>query len=41
MYVKIVQKQHEILQIRTDINQESNNFQKYENNTQIVSKEVI
>lgn len=41
MYVKIVQKPHEMLQIRTDINQESNNFPKYQNKTQIVSKEVI
>ena len=41
MNVKIVQKQHEMLQIRTDTNQESNNFQKYQNKTQIVSKEVI
>lgn len=41
MYFKTVQKQHEMLQIRTDINQESNKFQKYQNKTQIVCKEVI
>jgi len=40
MYVKIVQKWHEMLQIRTDIKKESK-FQKYQNKTHIVSKEVI
>jgi len=38
MYVKIVQKQHKMLQIRTDINQESNNFQKYQTTLKLCPK---
>ena len=41
MYVKIGQKWHEILEIRTDINQETNNFQKYQNKIQTVPKNII